>query len=327
MRKNLIKKFLIVVLLISCFEVLIICKNVRASSSDSLPINNPLEEIEQNEEKIMMYDSVTKQTTEVDIDYEAIETKLEKLKKDGNYYSTPSYNPRKKYEELNVPRIFSTRAIDNRVFYNAHENDEFHPMCKIFFGDQTENEAASGCMIAGKYLLTAAHCVFESKDKPRENWTAYAGYSNRVALAASGWAKVYYSNYCFDFDGSIGQYHDWAICELWDSIGDVSGWYSVTYFPDAYAMRGEKISAYGYPVDVYNGEYLAVSDGEIVTPSINYFDTNCYAYGGQSGGPIMWRGNDKGVLGVSIQRYNNFDLMGTRIDEEMYDLIIQLFGL
>lgn len=186
----------------------------------------------QEDEKIMMYDAITGETTEVDIDKLKQEVK-EKLGSQSINNITTS-----------VPEIFNDNGFESKVGVQA-------PVGKV---TASILRKGSGLLVARNLVLTAAHCVWNEETKEvLKDWTFYAGYNGKVlevngTKMQSGWSKVYYSRNWMNSVGNNADY-DWALCELYLPLGDYGIGYWRSAVPPTSGFVGQLIGVMGYPTD------------------------------------------------------------------------------
>ncbi|WP_300178592.1 trypsin-like serine protease [uncultured Aliivibrio sp.] len=96
---------------------------------------------------------------------------------------------------------FNALAIENGTPVNWNEQNDF---VKLYSAD--EYNSCSGTIIAGKYVLTAAHCLLDSN--PIVKITSASG--QKANIITPNTHSAYYDNY----NGGTGNWHDVAVSEL-----------------------------------------------------------------------------------------------------------------
>ena len=151
------KRKLIITLLGSiAFSILIFSHNVNAASINSTDYT--LDEILNSEDKIMQYDAITGETTEVDM--EELKTILKSsFNVQNDINSNSYYDP---YENIFSSQLLQSRAswtryIDTRDFTQR-------VTCKITTSTGAEGSAV---LVGPNLALTAAHCIWKSDTKEK----------------------------------------------------------------------------------------------------------------------------------------------------------------
>lgn len=96
---------------------------------------------------------------------------------------------------------FNALAIENGTSVNWNAQNDF---VKLYSADEYSD--CSGTIIAGKYVLTAAHCLLDSN--PKVKITSASG--QKANIITPNTHPDYYDNY----NGGTGNWHDVAVSEL-----------------------------------------------------------------------------------------------------------------
>lgn len=279
------------------------------------------EKIEENEvKKVVKYDVATDKTIEVNL--EMINNLLRSSNSNEMAYSTESYTPEiinKKSEY--VPRIIGYNSLESYNIYNNYYNrlsgyDEEYVDNRFFIRETSKSPYvkicqiecdgghATGVLVGDRYLLTAAHNIFD-KDNNNErytNWVCKPGYFVGTYYGdICGYSGVYYMKNWLDIPKDKDNHDDdWAICELEKPLGEMVGYMGITYYPNSRSLENMEVSVVGYPSDT-GTEHLVPyqSDGRIYSDKIdtNSFEYTSYTTPGFSGGPVFGRESQQ-VVGV-----------------------------
>lgn len=330
MDKKIITKTLITILLATLFTFIISNKsNVKGSNFDtSENSNSAFNEIIDTEEKIMMYDAKTQETTEVDMD--ALKQVSLQKNVNQNLYRTSYYHPYSSNLNLLSSNVLeqswgsatTAKRITNTSTY------PYRVVCKTVAKDSYGNIKYGTATIIGPNLaLTSAHCIFDENNNNEifSNWTLYPGYNNGTSQGSScGWSKVYYNS---NWKTTHSYKYDWAICVLEANVGNEVGWNGIQYYESASELNGTYVKLVGYPSDtnygfMTGGPYQYITGEEIWTVYNDYFKYTALSFGGFSGGPVM-RINDAYIVGVHHGTDSNY-AYATRITKNMVDLVNSL---
>lgn len=239
MKKIFIK--VLTILVIISISILIINGCVQATSEEQT--KPELNEILESEEKIMMYDARTNETTEVDME----QLRKELARKNSSKIKTTQDSIRLEPYIVQSERQYLFRQQFPRHVIELEEvkNTTYRPynnVCKI---KTAEGKSGSGALIGSNIFLTAAHCVFNDDNEQFKNWQMYPGFNEGNWQGTNcGWQQVYYSNKWMethDFN------YDWAICVLEKNVGDQLGYFGVAYYNSASSLNEKEIRCYGYP--------------------------------------------------------------------------------
>lgn len=343
MRRNFIKKILIVLLLIVLLleSLEIFFNNVQATVQE---LETPtLNEILESEEKIMMYDARTNETTEVDME-QLRQTVALKNKARGisDINSIAPYDPYSSYSFMskNVSKngINSLTNVDDsdpglEYGLTRVKNTALFPNRSICW-IKTDAETGGTCSIVGPNIgLTAAHCVFRSdaNDRPYMGFEIYAAFDvDKFIGPATGWTQVFYPESYLEEPDTNKRDDDWAIIILGENIGNKVGWFGVQGYGTSSEMEGLEVNFYGYPgvedlgfSKTNPAQYFG--SGTITSfPALRFplFTYSGAAIKGMSGGPIT-RASDNYIVGII--KGNMGDLIpgyGVPISKTMMDIII-----
>lgn len=170
----------------------------------------------------------------------------------------------------------------------------------------TQRDASSTCsatLIGSRYLLTAAHCVYnlEKKTWPN-NFKFIPGQTkdNQMPFGIADWDKVYINRAYFEnstaSNTNQAYQHDYAVIVLKEKIGERLGWMGMASVMDpSLAVSGTMM---GYPSDKDRGSLWTVTCPMAVQG--NQWIFQCDAFQGMSGSSIRAVGanNEEKVLGV-----------------------------
>lgn len=326
MKKNLITKLFTALLISVAFSILIANHNVEAANLEQT--HSTVNEILNTEEKIMKYDAITNETTEVDVEeLRQIFTLQDNMNQDNSNSLSP-YDP---YSEVSAPQIpvNSLRAATTAERITNTSEFPYRVTCRVTSNNNEGKIQHSTASIVGpKVALTVAHGVFDKEDGNAvlKNWTLYPGYNNGTYYGtACGWSQVYYSS---DWMNTHNYDSDWAICVLQSDVGNQLGWFGVQSYGVNSELNGVPVRTLGYPGKYEYGFYddarYQYQTGEKITSvSNNYFKYSAWTFGGFSGGPVMRL--DNYILGVHYGQVANTSI-GVRITQNMIDIIRSING-
>lgn len=324
--KSLFKKIFIFFIAIFIVQLLVTSSQTNATFIEmpTATYENELSLKDCENEKIMKINAKTGKKTEVNINYNEIAPILEKMEKTHNY-STELVAPTKSFlnSSLNTffPKYSKSASQPYTACLNSHEVSTQMPICKIVVGG---NDYGTGFLIGEKYLLTAAHCVL-TEDTDVEvlgYWSAFAGYCNGRYVQEMGWSNVYFSSN-WPMHGGASNF-DWAIVELDGNYGNSVGWLVCTKYYDYNDLMNENVSAWGYPGNYYNGQYLCYSKGNVYYSDAWAINSSCIVEGGFSGGPT--RLSDMSACGINVGKWDNSTLKSIRFNDTLYNLILDLLN-
>lgn len=280
--------------------------------------NYSLDEIFNTDEKIMMYDATTDETTEVNM--QELRQEVKKLiKEDGNIRLNSSFTNELIYNSK-ILSTYSTKASYNRITdmnsFNARTT------CKI----KSDQGSASGSIVGNSVALTAAHCIWNENTKEKyTNLKFYPGYSNGNSYKglSCGWSKVYYSNNWMNNSNPNAEY-DWAICVLEQPLGKECGFLGARSYSlaEGLGMVSTLADLYGYPIVYDSGKYLYEMGTYITSCTNTVFTYNGNGYNGFSGGPVL--GYNSGDIIAVHSSATSTESAGVRITSNMISIINDL---
>jgi glutamyl endopeptidase len=173
----------------------------------------------------------------------------------------------------------------------------------------------SGTLIAAKYVLTAAHCVYsKSNGGSATTIEAIPGGTNKPFGSAYGTRIRTYTGWAYSQDPN----YNIALITLDRSIGNITGWLGYGYFPSINGVTGYVagyLDGYGF-----NGLNLYYHYGSVVSSSSQRVSYQIDTSGGQDGGGVyLFINNQRYVFAVHTDAgYQDIGLnsVGTRIDSE-----------
>ena len=328
MERNLLKKFFTVLLIGIIFSLIISLNNVQATNQE--PVNINLNEVIESEEKIMLYDAKTNETTEVDMEQLKQTLESQVNTSGGNINSTGSYIPYSTEKEESLGNVISLRSADHASKVTNTWAIPSRFVCRIQAKKSANVSKIGTCAIVGPNLaLTAAHMVFDDQNGNAafQNWTIYPGCNGMNGTnpihygTACGWDKVYYSSKWME---NHSDQYDWAICVLQSDVGNQLGWLGVTSYGSNSSLNNLDVQVYGYPADENygyekDGRYQYTTGDKITTVGTRYFRYSGWTVGGFSGGPII-QDSDNKIVGVHYGLVWNKPT-AVRITSEMVDII------
>lgn len=303
-----IKKILIALLVVfAFFTINFRGYDVKAASIDQEIYS--LDEIFNTEEKIMMYDATTGETTEVNME-KLRQDAISLFREDGSISLNGSNPSELSYASMN--------PVTDMNSFNAKTT------CKIIC-DQGRSSAS---LVGSNIALTAAHCIWDEKTKAKyTNLKFYPAYSNGSSYnnLSCGWSRVYYSSDWMNNPNPKAE-NDWAICVLEQPLGASCGYLGLRQYTlsQALGMVSKLANVYGYPIAYNNGNTLYNMSTYITGCNISIFTYNGDASQGMSGGPVI--GRDSGdIIAVHSSR-SATESSGCRITGNMMSIIKELRG-
>ena len=196
------------------------------------------------------------------------------------------------FEDFNRAEIDKVFGKDQRTKVTTVDSSPYSRIaCLIITWSDNTVSQGTGFMISPNYMLTAGHCVYNTKlGKSAKSISAYFGangngYSKKVDATNWSWCASYPSN------NSVA--NDWGAIKLSSNPG--RGYFSIGYASDA-SLKKTSLTVCGYPGDKavansnssINGRSrymykMSSKPSKVDTTAIYYtLDT----YNGQSGAPI-----------------------------------------
>ena len=223
-------------------------------------------------------------------------------------------------DQLFIPRLMPTRAkpslrrLDGRstvrpesVFLPENRTefmDASYPWGVIGRVEASDGFFGTGCLVGPRIMVTAGHVV-PWADVAAGSWSMrfVPAYYNGQSLHGAGVESWVSDVQGFDASGSVTGY-DWAVCRLYEPLGDWLGYMGYNGWSDSWEGQGFWTNV-GYQNDLSSGLRPTYQSG------ISVFDTDSDSSGGlelehrgdtfdgNSGGPFfaMW-GSDPRLIGV-----------------------------
>lgn len=320
------KRFSVISLLVIIVFSLFLTSNVHATTSiiekdgkitfDIISDDTP--QINQEEEKIMCYDSATGETTEVNMD-ELRKSAITKISVNGGRRDRIEPPNLIKTSNLIIPKLLNSSFEPSPNVTTS----PYKSICRIKAEVYGKELVASGYLAGPKVLVTAAHCVMNTDDNDATfaDWVAYPGFQTESSYMnlSSGWSKIYYSNL---WKSTHAAEVDWCICILNSDIGNTAKWLGTQAYGTDKELINLPVRLYGYPASLGQGEFQYYSDG-IIEDANNYlFHSTTSGLDGFSGGPIVRR-SDNYVVGIhrGVKKSDPSLGTGVRINQDMIDII------
>lgn len=307
---------IVVLWLLLCVPKVSATDNILQDDFDNVVV----EKVQQpKKSKIVMYDSVTNQTTEINMT-EVKNSILSTNNTNGGIVNhTEPYDPYPRKTILN-----SIASYNDGLLHKVSDTSVFphRVTCRISFDVYGAMKIASGFLVGKNLLLTSAHCVMneEDNDNTFAEWVAWPGYNRGDYNGiSSGWSKIIYPA---DWKNDHSTYNDWCLCILNEDIGSQVGWFGCQSYGVNSEMKGLAVRNIGYPVDYNTGSIQYYTIGNIQKVDNYTFTSGAASYGGMSGGPIA-RTSDNYAVGINRGDMSPTIGAGVRISQDIINLILE----
>ena len=311
--------------------IMIFCNFLIVEATGNEENNNLLNEEEIVEEKIMKYDRLTNEITEVNM--EELKGVLKTKSKGSEIYKTESYNPQTSHKYNIFYRLENINPFSATSAERIYDTSKFpnNVTCRIYVNDSSGEKGIGTAAIVGRDIaITSAHCVFDEDDGNAQfqNWTLYPGYNGGECQGSTAtWTTAYYSSVWMD---NHSYDYDWAVCVLDKDVGDEVGWNGVMSYGSSTALNGTDVTVLGYPADYKygfdsNGIYQYKTGANIISVNDRRFEYTGLTFEGFSGGPIR-RNVDNLIVGIHYGFVGAFSTtpVGTRITSDIVNIILDL---
>ena len=215
----------------------------------------------------------------------------------------------------------STYSIIGSDDRSKVSDTEEHPYSAICYIEIEWPDGSTGFgtawMLHKAVAVTAGHCVYSSVNggwaKSIKLWPGKDGYgfwNNPYGTTTAKW--IYSSSEWVD---SADANQDWAILELYDSIGEETGWFGFAWTPES--LTDAEVTISGYPADHRYYQYK-MSDKITDCSTYRLFYDGIDTTGGQSGAPIF--NSVSIVYGIHCRGLGTQN-SGTRITEGLFNIM------
>lgn len=182
--------------------------------------------------------------------------------------------------------------------------------CLIITWSDGSKSQGTGFMISSKYMLTAAHCVYNTNlGEAATSITAYFGAngsSYSKSVSASSWS------WCASYPSDTSAKNDWGCIELSSAPG--RGYFSIGYTTTA-TLESSELTVCGYPGDKASASSSATVNGKLrymymMTDTPSYvgsyvIEYTIDTYNGQSGSPVYNSSNV--VYGIHNKGFSTYN--------------------
>lgn len=216
------KKIFTILLITTIFFTVII--NYKVDATEQAELDYPVNVDFNSQEKIMKYDAITNETTEVDMEELRAVISSKYNVRNSNEYVLDAYSPYMESSSANTMIQPLATGMDIVIDTSIRP---YITTCKITYSG---GDLGTASIVGPNVGLTAAHCVFDKDNNNAvyKNWTIYPGYNEKISGDTKyygtpcGWSQVYYSS---NWMSEHNYKDDWAICVLQSDVGNQVGYY------------------------------------------------------------------------------------------------------
>ena len=200
---------------------------------------------------------------------------------------------------------------DGRTLVTSVNSNPYNRIaCLIIKWTDGTVSQGTGFMISSKYMLTAAHCVYNTDlGASAKSITAYFGANGATyskSVGASSWS------WCSSYPSDTSAKNDWGCIEL--SSEPNRGYFSIGYTTTA-TLESSTLTICGYPGDkavvsssaTVNGKmrYMYMMSGTPSNVGTYVIDYKMDTYNGQSGAPVY--NSSYVVYGIHNKGYSTYN--------------------
>lgn len=237
--------------------------------------------------------------------------------------STPAYLP-DSIENIDYSKAFEEQELYHRVHVSDTTLPPFSFIGQIITAWDSDEDGAvdtyeycSGFMEGPDIMITAGHCVYDSRSGGWATSLVYFpaknGRTNQyppMSATAISLSETYILKESAD--------EDWALVKLDMRIGLETGWFGKGWSPSS--LNNLMVAVTGYPTDKAYGEMWS-SKGKITSTLTSRLKYDMETYFGESGSPLY---DSSGVVWGIHTRGSDFfagNSSGTKITEELYNFL------